>query len=78
MLMPLTLRPILSTMPLEFVGRDNPVDRLADAVASSGGLLDPRAGLRPHMQLDLAAVDGREEVLAERRGEPEGQPARSR
>src|SRR4029077_5260163 len=36
-----------------------------------GGLFDARAGLRPHMHLDLTAVDGREEVLAEIRSKRE-------
>ena len=30
------------------------------AIAERGGLLDARAGARAHVQLDLAAVDGRE------------------
>ena len=69
--MPLTLRPILSTMPSSSIGRNDLVDRLADPIGEPGGLLDPRAGLRPHMHLDLPAIDAREEVLAEVRGKRE-------
>ena len=69
--MPLTLSPILSTMPSSSIGGDDLVDRFADAIGELGGLLDPRAGLRPHMHLDLAAVDAREEVLAQIRGKRE-------
>ena len=54
---------------IQFIGRDDPVDRLADPVGELGGLLDPGAGLRPHMDLDLPAIDAREEVLAEIRAQ---------
>jgi len=47
------------------------VDRLADPVGELGGLFDPCTGLRPHMHLDLPAVDIREEVLAQIRGKRE-------
>ena len=55
----------------QFTGRDNLVDRLADAVGQLGGLLDPCTGLRPHMDLDLTAIDGREEILSQIRGKRE-------
>ena len=50
---------------VQLIGRNDLVDRFADPVGELGGLLDPRAGLRPHMDLDLPAIDAREEVLAE-------------
>src|SRR4030088_1990983 len=49
------------------------MDRLADPIGELGGLFDPGAGLRPHMHLDLPAIDVGEEVLAERRSKPERQ-----
>src|SRR5258707_15449798 len=55
----------------ELIGRDDLVDRFADAVGELGRLFDPRAGLRPHMDLDLPAIDRREEVLAQIRRERE-------
>ncbi len=45
--------------------RNDLVDRLADAVGELGGLLDPGTGLRPHMDLDLSAIDARKEILSE-------------
>ena len=48
----------------QLIGRDDLVDRFADPVGEFGGLFDPRSCLRPHMDLDLPAVDVREEVLA--------------
>ena len=56
---------------VQLIGRDDLVDGLADPVGELGGLFDPRAGLRPHMHLDLPAVDAREEVLTQRRGKRE-------
>ena len=56
---------------VQLIGRDDLADRFADPVGELGGLFDPRAGLRPHMHLDLAAIDAREEVLAEIRGKRE-------
>ena len=44
---------------------DDLADRLFHLIAQNGGFLDARAGGRAQMQLDLPAVDGREEILAE-------------
>ena len=60
---------------VQLVGGDDLVDRRADPVGELGGFLDPRAGLRPHVDLDLAAVDAREEVLAEIGSKPEREQA---
>ena len=40
--------------------------------AERGGLLDACPGSRPEMQLDLAAVDGREKILPQARQRPNG------
>ncbi len=55
--------------------RDHFADRCLDRVAERGGFLDAGAGARAQMQLDLAAVDGREKILAEsrQRSERKGQ-----
>jgi len=47
---------MLSTMLVQLIAGDNLVDRLANPIRKPGGLLDARAGLRPHMHLDLAGV----------------------
>ena len=57
---------------VELVGRDDLPDRLLDPVGKLGRLLDPGAGLRAHMHLDLPAIDAREEVLAQERHQDEG------
>jgi hypothetical protein len=49
------------------------VDCFANQVAKPRGFLDTGAGLRPHVDLDLPAIDAREEVLAEIRGKRERQ-----
>src|SRR5262249_25131805 len=52
-----------------------------DAVAERRGLLDAHASRGAQVQLDLAAIDNREEVLAETREKPperEGEQRRSR
>ena len=48
-------------------------DRLLDPAAQGGDVLDPHAGLRAHVQLDLVAVHRGEEVLPEERHQPEGE-----
>ena len=53
-------------------GRDRLAQHVLDAVAQRRCLLDARAGRRADVQLQLLALDGREEVLAEEWGEPEG------
>ena len=50
-------------------------DRLANAIRKPGGLLDARTGLRPHMHLNLAAVDARKEILTQERSKPERKQA---
>ena len=65
--MPLTGRPMLSTMDLQLVGRDGLADGVLDMVEQRRGILDPRADRRAHVQGDLAGVDGREEVRAQER-----------
>ncbi len=63
--MPLTLTPMLLTTPPSWSAG------MALRIARSIWLqrrvvsLDPRAGLRPHVQLDLAAIDRWEKVAAE-------------
>ena len=74
--MPLIGRPMLSTMLVSSSGGMTLADRRLDLVAQPRRLLDAGADLGAHVQLDLAAVDGREEILAEERRQPERQPAR--
>ena len=64
-LMPLYGRPMLSMMLASSSRRDDLADRVLDVVAERRRLLDARAGRRAQVQLELAAVDGREEVLAD-------------
>src|SRR6202030_2458400 len=45
--------------------RDHFADRRLDRVAERRGFLDSRTGARAQVQLDLAAVDRREKILAE-------------
>ena len=61
----------------ELVGRNDAVNGRSDPIGQAGRLLDPRSRRCPDMQLDLAAVDGREEVLAERGRKAERQDAES-
>ncbi len=58
--------------------RNHLADRRLDRVAQRRGFLDAGAGARAQVQLDLAAVDGREEILAEsrQRSQREGQQGR--
>src|SRR6202043_2182997 len=56
---------------VQLIGRDYLLDNLSDPVGELGGLFDPGTGLRPHVHLDLAAIDVGEEVLAQRRSKPE-------
>ena len=56
---------MLSTMVTSFVGRNLLADGGVDVVAESGGLFNARAGVGAHVDLELAGVDGGEEVLAE-------------
>src|SRR5437588_440385 len=49
------------------------MNRFADMVAELCRFLDAGAGLRSHVNLDLPAINTREEVLAEIRGKPERQ-----
>ena len=51
--------------------RDDVADGRVDGVAQRRRLLDPRAGRRPQVQLELAAVDRREEILADPREQRE-------
>ena len=51
------------------------MDRLANPIRKPGGLLDPRTRLRPHMHLDLAAVDAWNEILTQERSKPERKQA---
>src|SRR5208282_3067192 len=48
-----------------FRGRDYLADRCLDRIAQRRGLLDAKTGAGPEVQLDLAGIDGREEILAE-------------
>ena len=57
------------------------MDRRSDPVGQAGRLLKPRSRRRANVQLDLAGIHGREEILAERgrkgeRGEAEAQESR--
>ena len=62
-------QPMLSRiMSRSLVGHDL-ADHVLDLAEDALGLLDARAGRRPHVQPELAGVDGREEVLAEPRGQ---------
>ena len=64
-LMPQYGRPMLSMMlAISLGGMISRIDRF-DAIAERRRLLDARAGRRAHVQLELAGVDGREEVLAD-------------
>src|SRR6202035_1249264 len=55
----------------QLIDRNDLVDRFADPVSELGSFLDTGACLRSYMDLDLATVDAREEVLAEIGGERE-------
>ena len=57
---------------LDFMLRDDFADRAFDLAEVALGLLDARAGRRPHVQAELAGVDGRERS----RGPPTATPAR--
>ena len=50
-----------------FVLRYDLADHVLDPAEDPLGLLDPRARRRPHVQAELACIDGREEVLAQAR-----------
>ena len=58
-------KPDIAHDAVEFVGRNDAVNGRSDPIGQARCLLDPRSRRCPDMQLDLAAVDGREEVLAE-------------
>src|SRR6202011_3773786 len=60
---------------VQLIGGDNLLDRLANAIRKPGGLLDARAGLRPYMHLDLAAVDAWKEILPQEGSKPEREQA---
>src|SRR5712664_1651772 len=60
---------------VQLIAGDNLVDRLTNPIRKPGGLLDARAGLRPHMHLDLAAVDAWKEILTQERSKPERKQA---
>src|SRR5207237_8705928 len=62
----------------QLIGGDDLMNRFADTVAELCRVLDAGAGLRPHVDLDLPAIDGREKVLAEIRGEPERQEGKAK
>ena len=57
---------------VELAGGDLAPDGGLDEVGQPGRLLDPRAGRRPQVQSELAAVGVRKEVLAEPRHQQEG------
>jgi hypothetical protein len=56
---------------VQLIGRNDLVNRFADPVGEFCGFFDPCTGLRPHMHLDLSAIDAWEEVLAQIRGKRE-------
>ena len=58
-------KPDIAHDAAEFVGRNDAVNGRSDPIGQAGRLLDPRSRRCPDVQLDLAAVDGREEILAE-------------
>ena len=58
-------KPDIAHDAVEFVGRNDAVNGRSDPIGQAGRLLDPRSRRCPDVQLDLAAVDGREEILAE-------------
>src|SRR6202043_1940076 len=60
---------------VKLIGGDNLVNRLANPIRKPGGLLDARAGLRPHMHLDLAAVDAWKKILPQEGSKPERKQA---
>src|SRR6202011_2188619 len=60
---------------VQLIGGGNLGDRLANPIRPPGGLLDARAGLRPHMHLDLAAVDAWKEILTQEGSKPERKQA---
>ena len=55
---------MLSRIVATSLRRDDPADLLFHEIADPRHLLDARAGLRTHVQLELARIDGGEEVAA--------------
>ena len=60
---------MLSTMVTISLGGNVLADGRVDVVAERGGLFDAGAGAGADVNLELAGVDGGEEVLAEQGGE---------
>ena len=58
---------------VELIGRNGLADGLLDQVEQPRRLLDAGAGLGAHVHQDLPGIDRREEVLAEKRPEAEGE-----
>ena len=69
---------MLSRIAVHLARRDDLADGGLDQIGEPRGLLDARAGLGPHVQDELAAVGGREEVLAEPGHERETREAAQR
>ena len=60
----------------ELRGRDVLANDAFNLIGEGGGRFDPGAGLRPHMQTNLARVNRREEVLAEEWNERKAREAK--
>ncbi len=60
---------------VEFAVRDCPADSGIDQVAETRSFFDASAGFRSNVQLELAGVGGREEVLAQHRNQQESAQA---
>ena len=71
--MPENGRPILSTILSSWSGGMVPAHGLLDQIEQARGLLDAGAGLGAHMHQDLPGIDRREEILAQKRPEAEGE-----
>ena len=55
----------------ELIRRNSLVNFLPDFIAQARGFLDSGSGLCAHMDQDLTGIDGRKEILAEKRHEGE-------
>ena len=68
-------QPDIADDAVELAGGNNALDRRSDPVGESSRLFDARSRRCADVQLDLAAVDGWEEILAEVGYEPKRQQA---
>jgi len=57
----------------QLIRRDGLANGLLDMVEQGGGVLQPRADRRAHMQRHLAGIDAREEVRSQEGRQTEGQ-----